>query len=197
MQSEIFRFLIAEVCMPHSTVDSGAGMVFALHESAMITKETSEQYNSGPAVTDFNHENVESDKMLPDKRSEARKAFDETKKKIANHGNEIAGRAKESATAQADEAVRTASQKVRNFEKAAHEAIASLQENQSEHVVTGVRYFADRVGNVAEYLESKDSKELASDARQLVRENPGAVLGGLAVAGFCLGRFLKATTRDA
>lgn len=128
--------------------------------------------------------------------SKAKRAFNDTKDKIKEQGSEIKTRAKDSAKSRADSYVRETSSHVRNLESVARAARDQLDDDQPDYVKKGFDLAASKVGEVADYFDNSDSAKIASDTKKFVRRNPGVVLGGLILAGFLAGRFVKATEPD-
>lgn len=91
----------------------------------------------------------------------------------------------------ADTYVNTASSKVRNLEKAMRDAASKTDGEQPEKVTSGANIVADKLDNVASYLDRKDARGIGEDFGGLVRSNPALVMGGLLAAGFLAGRLLR------
>jgi hypothetical protein len=66
-----------------------------------------------------------------------------------------------------------------------------LREEQQD----GAAQISDRVGQgiqkLSNYLEERDTGELIDDANAFARNHPGAFLGGAALLGFSIARFLR------
>ncbi len=129
-------------------------------------------------------------------QSKAKRALNETKEKIMEQGSEITSRAKEGVKSRADSYVQETSSHVRNLESVARAARDQLDEDQPEYLKKGFDLAAAKVGEIADYFEENDSAKIASDTKKFVRQHPGLVLGGLVLAGFLAGRFVKATELD-
>ena len=127
-----------------------------------------------------------------DTQEELQRGIVETREKLKNEAGEVFSKACEGAKNRADEMVDETSRKVRNLEEAAEAAKSTMSDEQPAFLVHGWDLLEGRISTVAEYLERKDSREIADDVRAVVRKNPGATLGALAIAGFFAGRFLKA-----
>jgi len=128
--------------------------------------------------------------------SKAGKTITATRDKLKEQGEGIKKRARESAKSRANVLVDSASSHVRNLEDIARTARQQLDDNQPEYLKMGMDIVSDKVGEVADYFEINDSEKVTADAKQFVREHPGIVLGGLVLAGFLAGRFIKATELD-
>lgn len=138
----------------------------------------------------------ETEDSSPKKASRAGKAIASTRDKLKEEGEGIKERARESAKSRADNLVDSTSSHVRNLEEVARTARQQLDDNQPEYLKIGMDIVADKVADVADYFELNDSEKVTADAKQFVREHPGVVLGGLVLAGFLAGRFVKATEPD-
>ena len=89
----------------------------------------------------------------------------------------------------------------RHFAADAIEGLASAARDVAEKLRDGnpasakaaefARGTADRMADFSSRLRDRDFRELADDARSVVRENPAIALGAAAVIGFALARFLK------
>lgn len=129
-------------------------------------------------------------------QSKAKRALSETKEKIKEQGSEITTRAKQGVKSRADAYVQETSSHVRNLEKVANAAREQLDDDQPEYLKKGFELAASKVGEIAGYFEENDSAKIAGDTKKFVRQHPGIVLGGLVLAGFLVGRFVKATEID-
>ena len=131
-----------------------------------------------------------------EKESKAKRALNETKERIKEQGSEITSRAKEGVKSKADSYVDETSSHVRNLENVARAAREQLDDDQPEYLKKGFDLAATKVGEIADYFEENDSAQIAKDTKKFVRQHPALVLGGLVLAGFLAGRFVKATELD-
>lgn len=60
-------------------------------------------------------------------------------------------------------------------------------------VADGLHYVSSKIDRVASYVESADPHRLADDLRDVARERPAWVFGGVFVLGLALGRFAKSS----
>jgi hypothetical protein len=60
-------------------------------------------------------------------------------------------------------------------------------------VADGLHYVGSKIDRVASYVESVDPTRLAYDLRDMARERPAWVFGGVFVLGLALGRFAKSS----
>jgi ElaB/YqjD/DUF883 family membrane-anchored ribosome-binding protein len=69
-------------------------------------------------------------------------------------------------------------------------------ESQSPKVAQSVRQAASKVGNLSDTISNRSVDELLKAATDLARSQPLAFMGGAALAGFALSRFLKSSSRN-
>ena len=119
--------------------------------------------------------------------------FSETGQVLKQHAAKIADKAKTGVERKADGYINKTSTHFRDAETVARDAAGKLREGQPEYVADSVDYITDRIGDAANYLESKNVGDILEDGRQVVRKYPALVLGGLLIAGFAAGRYLKST----
>ena len=124
--------------------------------------------------------------------SDLPQSVEETREKLRNEAGAVFSNARKSAKHRADAVVDDTSLRFRNLESAAKAAKEKMSETQPDFVVEGWDFVGNRIASVADYFETKDSSEITDDIRSLVRERPAVTLGAIALAGFCVGRFLKA-----
>jgi ElaB/YqjD/DUF883 family membrane-anchored ribosome-binding protein len=73
-----------------------------------------------------------------------------------------------------------------------------LSKNKGQHPVTGysaqyAKTAADKIETVAEYIETKDLKDMARDVEGFARRNPAIFLAGAFVLGMAAARVFKST----
>lgn len=125
--------------------------------------------------------------------SPIKEAVAKTGEKAREQGNKLLGKAKDLGRERSDEVVNGASSHARNISEATKQTAETLRETEPEFVAAGFDFLSQGVSKVADYFEKNDSRAIAEDGKELIRKHPGAVLGGLAVAGFLAARFLKAS----
>lgn len=113
--------------------------------------------------------------VLSEARSQARNLADETRSQIRNQAGDQQQRAAAGLRKLRDE-------------------FSSMTENGEQSGLGSqlVRQASDQVGQVADWLESRDPQGLLSDVRGFARRRPGAFLLGAAVAGIVAGRMTRA-----
>ncbi|MBK1834546.1 hypothetical protein [Roseibacillus ishigakijimensis] len=117
--------------------------------------------------------------------------FAQAKETAKERGKELAEKTGHRLKSHADGYLSKASAQVRNLQRAVDGADGRLNEQQPESLKKGTSHLSGGLDRVAGYLESKDSQEVLADMRQVVREHPVAVIGGLLAAGFVTGRLLR------
>ncbi|MDF1752144.1 MAG: hypothetical protein P1U89_05125 [Verrucomicrobiales bacterium] len=132
-------------------------------------------------------------KALPDPRSTTKVVLDEAKIEAKDQGKRLVSKVGKTARAKADEAVSGVSSKFRGAESAINDAVRKLEGEQPDYVVEGARTIQEKVGDAAQYFETHTSEEITEDVRGYIKNNPVTAMAGLAIAGFCIGRFLKAS----
>lgn len=107
-----------------------------------------------------------------------------------------ASRAREEAQRLAAEKKSTAAERIGSYSSAIHESAKSLEEKDPN-----IAYFthraADRLQGVADYVRTRDFKDVRHDAEDVARRHPAIFFGGLFAAGLLLGNLLKASGRRA
>lgn len=119
-------------------------------------------------------------------------AGEKIERKIATMGERVRGMGERAVRERQMELAR----KVRGFGLAGRDAAEDLAGKAPPPMVAGAEALAQTSDRIADYLETKRVKEMADDAAELTREHPGLVFGGLLLAGFAAGRFLKASEAD-
>jgi hypothetical protein len=104
-------------------------------------------------------------------------------------------RAKEESARIATEKKSSAADRVGGYGSAIHDTARGLEE-KDPNLAWLTHRAADRIEGVANYIRSRDLRELKSDAEDLARRHPLAFFGGLFVAGLVVGNLLKASGRS-
>ena len=76
-----------------------------------------------------------------------------------------------------------------------HDAARRFEERQEGGVAGYVDKAADYVERVSSTLRERDLEELLFEAEDALRRKPAVFLGAAAVAGFAIGRFLRASSQ--
>ena len=131
-----------------------------------------------------------------DPPSAGERAARETGRSLNRNLDEFSQKARQEVRTRADGYLRDVGAKLRELGENANRAADDLAEGQPEPVARGARFTSKQLARLADYVENRNSSEIASDVRSIIREHPAAFLGGLAVVGFAVGRFLKASEPD-
>lgn len=132
-----------------------------------------------------------------DPSSAGQRAARDTARSLNRNLDEFSQKARQEFRQRADGYLKNIGTKLRELEQNASRAADDLGEGQPEPVARGARFTSEQLARLADYVEHRNSHEIADDVRSLVREHPAAFLGGLAVLGFAAGRFLRASEPDA
>lgn len=81
------------------------------------------------------------------------------------------------------------------FASAVKRAADTFEEKGETGVAGFARALADGIDRVGNDIKNRSTGELVEDLESLTRRNPAAVIGGAAIAGFCLSRFLLSSER--
>ena len=93
----------------------------------------------------------------------------------------------------ADRKTSEAATHVMHFSAAMHDAADRLREEDKSQVAGYVGSAARTLDQVAEYLDQADLQSILRDAERFAHRRPEVFIGGLAVAGLGIARFLKAS----
>jgi len=116
----------------------------------------------------------EPEESVPDKA-------DELLEKVKRRGRGLLDRQKDSAAEELD-----------SVADVMHDAARNFEEKDESGVSNFVQKAADYVGRLSTNLRDKNIDDLFREAQSQLRRRPAAVLGLTAVAGFAIGRFLRA-----
>jgi len=114
----------------------------------------------------------------------------QAKEHAADLGDHAKAAAKQEAVARTDELKETAAGKVQAAADAADAASNELDPTSPQ--AQAVHQVADHIEDVAERLRTADVGQLTDQITQMARRNPLLFMGGSAIAGFAVARFLKA-----
>lgn len=104
-------------------------------------------------------------------------------------------RAKEETARLAAEKKSAAADRVGGYGSAIHETARNLEE-KDPNIAWLAHRTADRIEQVADYIRSRDLRDLRNDTEDLARRHPAAFFGGLFLAGVVVGNLLKASRRS-
>lgn len=125
---------------------------------------------------------------------EVREQVDTAVEEAKQKSKELAVEAQKKAQAFANEQQKAAAQQIDGVAKALQTTADQLQQEQA-WLASGVGQTAKALENTAESLRTKDVNTLISDLQSYARKQPALVLGGAAVVGFLLSRFLKSSAQ--
>ncbi|PDP85568.1 hypothetical protein CQJ94_21965 [Glycomyces fuscus] len=119
---------------------------------------------------------------------QARSLADEARSEARHIAEDVQGRIRE----EAQEQTRRTSQNLRQWS----DELSSMADSgeQGSPVSGVVRQVADRGRGAADFLDERGMDGLVEEAKSFARRRPVAFLAGAAVAGFALGRVLKASS---
>lgn len=120
---------------------------------------------------------------------QAKNVAGETKRQAQDLMNQAQSQVKEQAAAQKDKAstgLRSLSDELRS--------IAEGNAPQNGMTTDLTRQAADKVQEIASWIEQRDAGSLLEEVRQLARRKPGAFLIGAALAGVAAGRLTRGAT---
>ncbi|MDF1658809.1 MAG: hypothetical protein P1U58_14435 [Verrucomicrobiales bacterium] len=155
--------------------------------------ENSTQELTSPNSTTDKWETEQIPKSVNQDFGKDESALKETADTLRKEGSAIVHTAKESAARRADQYTEELSFRIRSVENATRGAADQLRSDEPEFVTHAFDWISDQTQKVAEYIEERDSKELLTEAKGLIRRKPAGVLGGIAAVGFLTARFLKAS----
>ena len=125
--------------------------------------------------------------------SGAREKAELMKQKAAEVTEAVTGTIKDEAERLFDEQKGKAASRVGRYGKLIHQAAHALHAVKADGFADMVDGAAERVEHINEYLEERTLAQVLEDVGEVARRHPGMMLGGLFLAGFAGGRFLKAS----
>ena len=111
-------------------------------------------------------------------------------------GNGIAGKIRDTATAQLNTQKDKATEGLGTVASAVRESTQNLRNQQHDVAARYVEQAADQIERVAARLREKDAAELLRDVQQLARRRPALFVGAAFAIGLIGARFLKSTSPD-
>lgn len=82
-----------------------------------------------------------------------------------------------------------------DYAVAVKDAAVSLQELNHGEITPYLQTASDRLGEFASFLQTKPVREMANDAVNLARRNPGLFVASSCIAGLLIARFAKASAQ--
>jgi len=114
----------------------------------------------------------------------------ETGEHLQEKFHEVADTTVEGVGKRADSYVEEAASRIREIEQTGHEAAEKLSQRHPKVLIQAIDCLADQIGDLANYFEHRDAREILDDTKQLVREHPVPTLGAIALVGVAAGRYL-------
>jgi hypothetical protein len=122
-------------------------------------------------------------------KAQAQQAAGQLKEKAG----EVAQQARDRGMTFLDDQKRRIVSELGSCSNAVRRAAERFEEESEMPIARYVTAAANQLDNVREHLKVSSLGELVDDAEDLARQRPELVLGGLFIAGFAVGRFLKAS----
>jgi hypothetical protein len=123
---------------------------------------------------------------------EAREEIDQAVEATKEKGRQLAGEAKQEASKIAEQQQQNVAHHMESIADALNKTATNLDEDQV-WVASGARQTAQALDNMSKSLRENDFNTIVRDIERYTREQPTLVLGGAAIAGFFLSRFLKSS----
>ena len=108
---------------------------------------------------------------------------------------QVAGRAKDEVADRIDGSKHLVADSIGNFASGLRKASKHLQKENEKVAPEALSAVAQRIDSIGKYLRQRDLAELAEDAENFARRNPGLVIGGAFAAGLLATRFLKSSAK--
>ncbi|MFU8817204.1 MAG: hypothetical protein ACNA7W_17795, partial [Pseudomonadales bacterium] len=113
--------------------------------------------------------------------------------RIKDTGREMAAEASEEARSALERGKTNAVEAAERTSEALDETAANLASEGQETLAEVASMLSGKLSGLARSLESRSLDELATDARELARSNPGMFVAGGVALGVALSRFFKAS----
>lgn len=123
---------------------------------------------------------------------ELRAKAEQAQAKAKQAGKEVIGSVKEKAESLVEEQKDAAVEQIDGVAGALRKSAKQMHEEQA-WLAQGVEQAADTIDSMAKALRNKDIGTLMGDLEDYTRRQPMMVLGGAAVVGFLLARFIKSS----
>lgn len=120
----------------------------------------------------------------------------QVRQQMSEKARHAAEQAESLAAGTAEQGKQRTVEELSHLSAAARAAAQTLREQQDVRIAGYADGLADQIERVTSYLRDKRVQDMARDVRQMARNHPALVMGGLFVAGLALARFLKATDRQ-
>lgn len=123
---------------------------------------------------------------------EAREEFNQAVEATKERGRQLAGEAKQEASKIAEQQQQNVAHHMESIADALNKTATNLDKDQA-WVASGARQTAQALDKMSKSLRENDFNTIVGDIERYTREQPTLVLGGAAIAGFFLSRFLKSS----
>lgn len=163
--------------------------------------KTSSNFKSDNNTSDKQSLSAKVDKQAEDLKQQAQQAKSDIKDKsqeiideAKQKGREVAGQAQEKAADLMSEQQQHLAGQIDGVANALQQTARQLDGEQA-WLAQGAEQAARSLNSMAGAMRNKDFGTLINELEGYTRRQPAVVLGGAAVAGFLLTRFLKSSTR--
>lgn len=146
--------------------------------------------NSAKKKSDGNNKSVSARRAAP--AASVKQRIAETGEHFQEQLHEAVDTAVTGVARHADTYVQLASDRIREIEQTGHEAARKLSPQQPDILTHMIDYLADQIGEVADYFERRDARDVLDDTRQFVRKHPVPAAGAFALLGVTAARYFLA-----
>ncbi len=119
-----------------------------------------------------------------------RGAAEGAKQELSRLGDEVKDRSASAFHEQRD----VASRQIQSVANAFEAGAGSFDEDGQPRLASYTREAAERIRRLSDNVRERDFNTVVDDVREYARENPAVVIGGAAVLGLVLSRFLKSSS---
>jgi hypothetical protein len=128
-------------------------------------------------------------------KEEAKKIANDASRTAKAEGKRMAAQAKEEARAYVENTKNSAASTIDDVAQATREAAETLRQRHDGAAARYTEAAADEAEDLARYLREHNPMEMLDDLSHAARRHPGAVFGGLFLAGLAVSRFLRSSAR--
>lgn len=121
-------------------------------------------------------------------------ATEKVKDELGADAAKLRDKAKETATAKANEQKDQATKVAQSASSAIEKAASELEsdDNAPSWLTSAFRQAAKHISTMADTVDNRDPQQMVGDVNRYARQNPSAFLGASAAIGFAAARFFKA-----
>lgn len=130
----------------------------------------------------------------PDATQDTRAAVENTARKVGAQAQSVLDDAKAAAGQQAEKAREYTAGSLGEAASALHKAADDIPEGSVRQTL--LREAADGLGQIAQSMENKSVGDIARELSDFGRRHPAAFLGGAALFGLAIARFVRASAPD-